>query len=145
MSTEQSRALVRGYFEAYNQGDLAALQELLSPDFVCWTGGAAEPIRGLELNLQMEAYHRSAFSDIRVSVLDLVADGDRVAVRRSWHFKHSGPFEGVAPTGKEIDGTAQEIFRIEAGQIAEIWTESDNLSFMQQLGAGPTANREPGL
>lgn len=139
MSTEENKAVIRRYFELYNQGNLEALRELFISDLVCHIGGVPEPIRGLQANLEMDAYHRAAFSDIRSTLQDVFAEGDKVAVRRTWSLRHTGGFEGIPPSGRELSGTAVDIFRLENGKIAESWTESDNLSFMQQLGALPAS------
>jgi steroid delta-isomerase-like uncharacterized protein len=145
MPTEDNRALVRRYFEAYNQGDLQAIRNLASPDFTCHMGGMPDPVAGLEANLAADAGVRAAFSDLHWSIDDLIAEGDKVVVRRGWSMKHTGPFMGLPASGQTLSGTGIDIIHIRDGRLAEQWTESDNLSFMQQLGALPNAEREPGL
>lgn len=68
MLVEENKTLVRKYYDLYNQGNIEALREILDHDFVCYIGGVAEPIRGLDTNLMMDNYMRSAFSDIRFTV-----------------------------------------------------------------------------
>jgi steroid delta-isomerase-like uncharacterized protein len=146
MSVEANRALVRRYYELLNAGDLEGVAAMTRPDFVCWVGGRPEPITGLETNLAMERQHRAAFSDMHSEVQDLIAEGDRVAVRRTWRLTHTGEFEGLPPSGRTLTGTAMEFIRLDdAGQLAEFWTESDGYSFMAQLGALPAPASEPGL
>lgn len=141
MSERANEQLVRQLFEGINQGDETVLDRLLAPDVVCYVGGAPEPVRGLDMNKQLDAAFRRAFSDIRYMVVDIVAAGDTVAVRRTWSMKHTAIFEGIAPTNKEVTGTAMDFMRITNGKITEQWTESDNLSFMQQLGVLPAPER----
>jgi steroid delta-isomerase-like uncharacterized protein len=145
MSSQELKSLIHRVFDAYNQNNVEALRHLYSPDFVCHVGGADQPMIGLAANLEADAEMRTAFSDVRWDIVDLFGEGDRVAVRRTWRMTHTGPFAGQAPTGQTLSGTAIEIYRIEGGQVAEQWTEADNLSFMQQLGALPFPEREPGL
>jgi steroid delta-isomerase-like uncharacterized protein len=145
MSSQEHQALIRRVFDAYNQNDVPALQRLYSPDFVCYVGGIDQPMLGLAANLEADAQMRASFSDVRWDIVDMFGEGDRVAVRRTWRMTHTGPFAGQAPTGQTLSGTAIEIYRIEDGKVAEQWTESDNLRFMQQLGALPFPEREPGL
>ena len=145
MSSEDNQALVRRFFEAYNQMDEHAFQEILSPDYTCHVGGLPEPLVGLAANMAAEAGMRAAFSDPHWTIEDIFASGDKVVVRRTWRLTHSGSFQGVPPSGRTLTGTGIDIFRVEAGQLVEQWTESDNLSFMQQLGALPAGEREPGL
>jgi steroid delta-isomerase-like uncharacterized protein len=145
MSAADNETLVRRFFEAYNQSDSPAFEAIFSPDYVCHAGGEPEPMVGLAANLAAEAHFRSAFSDVHWTLDDLIAAGDKVVVRRTWRVTHSGPFQGLPATGRTLTGTAIDIFRVIDGKIVEQWTESDNLSFMQQLGAMPVAEREPGL
>lgn len=142
MSSEANKTLISRFFEDMNRGGEGAIDLYYSPDIVCYAGGSPDPVRGLEANKQMDAAFRSAFSDIRYTVDSMVADGDTVAVRRSWSMTHTGSFAGIAPTGKALSGTAMDFIRIVDGKIAEQWTESDNLSFMQQLDALPSAKHQ---
>lgn len=144
MSTDVNKELVVNFYADMNRGDSESLDQYFSPDVVCYSGGSPEPVRGLEANKQMDAYFRSVFSDIHYTVQDVIADGDTVAVRRLWSMRHTGAFMGIAPTGKVLSGTAIEIMRIVDGKIVEQWTESDNLSFMQQLGAIPAGESQEG-
>jgi predicted ester cyclase len=69
------------------------------------------------------------------TVEDMVAEGDKVAVRWTWSGKHTGDYMGMAPTGKPVTMTGVSIIRVVGGRITEEWDESDNLGFMTQLGA----------
>ena len=71
--------------------------------------------------------------------MDLIAAGDKVVVRRAWRLTHTGPFQGLPPSGRTLTGTGIDIHQLRDGQLIETWSESDNLSFMQQLGALPAA------
>ena len=77
---------------------------------------------------------RTAFPDLRISVEDQVAEGDKVVTRWRARGTHKGPFQGISPTGKrgEISGTI--IDRIADGKIIECWSNSDDLGLLQQLG-----------
>ena len=144
MSPEANAAVVRRFFEAYNQNQPEAYAEVCSPDYICHMG-ATDTVAGLAANLEAEAYFRAAFSNAWWDIVDLVAAGDKVVVRRAWRLTHTGPFQGLSPTGRTLTGTAIEIHQLRDGKLVETWSESDNLSFMQQLGALPEAEREPGL
>ena len=65
----------------------------------------------------------------------------KVAVSRTWRGTHKGEHMGIAPTGKEARISGIEILRIVGGKIAEEWSESDWLGFLQQLGAKMARNR----
>ncbi len=144
MSPDLNAALVRRFFDAYNRNQPEAYAEICSPDYICHMG-ATEAMTGLAANLEAEGYFRAAFSDARWDILDLIAAGDKVAVRRAWTLTHTGPFQGLPATGRTLTGTGIDIHLIRDGKLAETWSESDNLSFMQALGALPAAAPAPGL
>ena len=87
----------------------------------------------------------SAFPDIHYTVLDLVAEGDRVAVRFQWTGTHSAPFGGFAPTQATVSAAGMAIFTFSGGRIAGVELQTDRLGFLQQLGVVPptTALRMP--
>jgi predicted ester cyclase len=67
-----------------------------------------------------------------------------VAVYDTFHFKHTGAFQGIPPTGKEATLTSTDIYRIVDGKIVEQWTEANMLSLMQQLGVIPASTHSGG-
>ena len=79
----------------------------------------------------------SAFPDIHYTVLDLVAEGDRVAVRFQWTGTFNAPFRGFAPTQVVVTATGMAIFRFADGRIAGVELQTDRLGFLQQLGVVP--------
>ncbi len=144
MSPEANAAVVRRFFAAYNQNQTEVYAEVCSPDYICHMGATHTAV-GLAANLESEAGFRAAFSNAQWAIVDLVAAGDKVVVRRTWQMTHTGPFQGLPPSGRTLSGSAIDIHQLRAGRLVETWTESDNLSFMQQLGAVPEGEREPGL
>lgn len=79
-----------------------------------------------------EAWYQ-AFPTSEHVIDDLVAEGDKVALRETVHVTHLGEFQGVAPTGRSLGFTALLVYRIEAGQIAEVWVEADLTGLAQRL------------
>ena len=79
----------------------------------------------------------SAFPDLRTSIHDQVAEGDKVATRKSFHATHHGELMGIPPTGKEVAIEVNDIVRIADGKVAEHWGGMDRLGLMHQLGAMP--------
>jgi predicted ester cyclase len=61
-----------------------------------------------------------------------------VAVRQTWHGTHTGNFQGIPPTGKQVTFTSLEVYRITGGKLAEEWVELDMLGLLQQLGVIPS-------
>ena len=75
-----------------------------------------------------------AFADHRLNVEDVVAAEDKVAVRVTFRGTHVGELMGIPATGREVAITAIDIFRIEWGKTVELWSETDLLGLMRQLG-----------
>lgn len=137
MGAEESKALVRRFIqEAWDEGKLGVLDELMSPNFV-----DHNPMPGLPADKQGQkqgiTMFRTAFPDLKTTVDDLVAEGDKVVLRVTSRGTHKGEFQGMAPTGKQV--TIQGIFigRIGGGKLVESWEQFDALGLMQQLGAMP--------
>jgi steroid delta-isomerase-like uncharacterized protein len=85
----------------------------------------------------MVTMYRSAFPDMRVTIEDLVAEGDKVAARWSVTGTHRGELMGIPATGKRVTVTGIEINRFAGGKLVEHWESFDQLSMMQQLGVVP--------
>jgi predicted ester cyclase len=82
---------------------------------------------------------RTAFPDIRITIHETLAQGDKVVARWSAKMTHSGSFLGFAPTGREAQITGTSIQRIVDGKIAEGWDNWDQLGLLVQIGAVPAA------
>jgi steroid delta-isomerase-like uncharacterized protein len=78
-----------------------------------------------------------AFSDSHYTIEDQVGEGDKVATRMTWRATHTGDFQGLPPTGKQIAVSGITITRIKDGKIVEHWPSIDQLGMMQQLGVIP--------
>jgi steroid delta-isomerase-like uncharacterized protein len=120
--------------EGWNKHNLALLDELYA-DCVYYNPATGE-IKGEALK-QFLASMLAAFPDIRFTIEDLVAEGDKVVTRWSCTGTHRGEFMGLAPTGKQLTPSALDIFRIVEGKVVEERVEFDTLRFFQQLGAVP--------
>ena len=135
MSTEENKALVRRF---YGKGvrNPALFDELLAPSYVLHFPGSP-PISGIEQAKQMMVAYTSAFPDLLLTTEDLLAEGDKVAIRNTWSGTHQGAFQGLPPTGKHVMFTGTDIFLCMDGKIAEQWADLDALGLMRQLGVIP--------
>ena len=140
MSAEENKAVLRQWIEAYNERDLEAEAAVLAPDYVAHVPAAPGPLEGLEAWRQFSGSFAEAFPDIRLTVEEIFSEGDMVAARVAFHGTHSGEFQGIPPTGKEVAFTSIEVNCVADGKVEEYWVELDLLGLMQQLGAIP----EPG-
>lgn len=81
----------------------------------------------------------AAVPDIQFTLSDVLADGDRVAVRWTWTGTHRAPFRGHAPTGKVLTSSGLAIYTVRGAQIASVVLETDRLGFLEQIGAAGRA------
>jgi predicted ester cyclase len=137
MSIEQNKAIVRRFFESFEASDEAAMKAVLSPDLVAYTHGAPGP-QTREAMLQGIKMWQTAFSGTRFEIEEQIAEGDSVASRMTMRSVHDlGDFQGLPPTGKQIEVSSVTIERIKDGKIVERRVISDWLGMMQQLGLIP--------
>jgi steroid delta-isomerase-like uncharacterized protein len=130
MSTSNAQLVRRLYTDFFNTGRLDQLGEVVAPEFV-----GAGPGRGPAAFAAVITELRGAFPDLIYTVDDIVADGDRVAVRWTWRGTHQHAFRGMAPTGKPVTSTGLGIFQVTSGKVARAWIETDRLGFLQAIGA----------
>lgn len=78
-----------------------------------------------------------AFPDLKPTIRDIIAEGNKVAARIGLEGTHTGDFMGVTPSGKHLTTELFEIVRIEGDKIAERWVLRDRLGEFQQLGVLP--------
>ncbi len=136
MSTGQNKALaLRIFEEVWNQGNLAAVDELTAPNLVFHN--AAQMHYAPEGFKQFVMIYRHAFPDTHFTVEDVIAEGDTVVARWSVRGTHKGELLGIPPTGKQITVTGITINLIANGKSVETWAEFDALGMLQQLGVIP--------
>ncbi len=135
MSTDENKAISRRWREELDQGNWAVLDAYLSRDFgLHMPGSPPQDQAGMKDVLTM-IY--GAFPDFHTTFEDLVAEGDKVALRMTFSGTHQGEFQGIPPTGKRIMVSAIVIDRIVDGKLAEHWSQFDALGMLQQLGVIP--------
>jgi predicted ester cyclase len=84
------------------------------------------------------AWFRNAVPDLTYTVVDQVAEGDKVVTRYTASGTHQGEFFGVAPTGNRIEMSGIQVDRFdESGKLVEEWAQYDLLGAMRQMGAVP--------
>lgn len=128
----------RLFAEAFNQGYLAIMDELLSPDHLTHTtfGGASPGPGGLKWLI---VTFRTAFPDLHCTVEDEIREGDQFAAHWRMLGTHRGLFMGSPPTGRQVEAQGMIFGRIKNGRIVEDWTLIDQIGILQQLGLVPPA------
>lgn len=128
MSAEANKKLVRRYFELLSTDDWEAALDVLT------VGSPAE----VETFREDHRRFRAAFPDYRLTIEEIVAEGDAVALRATVRATHRGEFEGVAPTNKPVTWAEHHMGRIVDGRVEDWNYLGDDLHRLRQLrdGAG---------
>jgi steroid delta-isomerase-like uncharacterized protein len=132
---EENKAIARRFLdELWNRSNFGLVDQLLASDY---DGHSSTVIRGPEGAMEFVPRLRNAFPDFQFSILDQIAEGDKVATRWTIRGTHEGEFQGMPPSGKQIEMTGITVFRIANDKLIEGWTNEDVLGMLQQLGAVP--------
>jgi len=144
MSAKEIKALVRRFFEESNKGKAAAMaviDELFATNIV-YHGGGGEEIRGIKDYKQSTSESYNASPDLHFTLDDIVAEGDKVAVRFTLSGTHKGEIMGIPASNKKLTIWGINIYRVDGGKFVEGWERADTLGLMQQLGVVPTPKKE---
>ena len=131
---EENMALARRFLEARIKGDLDAIYEMMTPDFVSHSKllPGQQPTR--EGHIRATAQFDAALSNRSIHFKEQIAQGDKVVTRFTVHATHDrGEIMGLAPTGRELVFMPFDIHRIEGGRIAEEWGGGTRLSDLLEL------------
>lgn len=136
MSDENKALMARWFEEVWNKGRADAIDEMLAADGVVHglSAEAGVPLKGPAGFRPFHETFRGAFPDIRVTVEDLIAEGDKVTARCSVRGTHSGDHLGVAATSAPVEFDGMSIVRIAGGKIVEAWNNYDFLTMNRQVG-----------
>ena len=133
-----NKALVRRWYDDFaNAGDLALADELFAPSHAEHAPSLPEPSSGPDGQRRLLLALRAGFPDLRFTVEELIAEGDRVAVRWVARGTHLGEFAGLPPTGEAVVVLGMASYRIAGGRIAESWVVWDNALLLLQLETVP--------
>ena len=142
--SRENKTLTRRSWEIVAKGSLETLedvlQEVYAHDIVMHEPD--EDVRGIEGLTQFVSMIRSALPDLRITLEEDIAEGNKVVSRWRAQGTHQGELMGIAPTGNEVAITGITIHRIEGGKIVEEWENWDALGLMQQIGAVPSPEEQ---
>lgn len=136
MSVERNKSVLRAGAHSFNDpSDRSGWLDIHDAHVVAH-GLAPEPLDREGIDGFYSALW-SAFPDLRISIEDMVGEGEKVAWRLTVQGTHEGEFRGISPTGAKVTFGAQYIFRFRDGTVVERWTNFDRLGVLVQLGAVP--------
>ena len=137
MGAEENKQLVRRWFAEIDQGNLDAIEELVSADYVDHNPPFPGLPPGREGISQANLLLRSAFSDVVHTLEEQLAEGDKVMTRLTVRGTFTGEFLGYPPNGQVVAIGGITVHRIANGQLVEHWAQADMAGFMAQVGAAP--------
>lgn len=131
-SAQTSKEVVQRGFDTLNERDRSAFTELHADDAVLYAFG--KEFRGIDEIVANQFGFFEAFPDFTYAPDAIVAEGEMVAARWTAAGTHEGEFEGIEPTGKEVEFPVMGMFRVEDEQLVEVWLVADQLGLLTQLG-----------
>jgi predicted ester cyclase len=140
----ENKAIVRRYLEeVWTKRSPEALEEFYpSYDLVEQEGPAEQVLPSLDDAIEYVRRVQAAFPDLSVTIQDIIAEEDRVAVRTTWQGTYAGePIGGIDPTNETVTVSGNVIWRIVEGKVVRIWGTQDEVLY--ELGVMPNLE-EPG-
>ena len=131
---EENKALVRRYYQEV-MGDLSGIEEIVAPTFVDHHFPPEMLPGPTGVRKFFTEFIGGIFSDCRIEIDFLLAEGEKVDCHFVFHARHTGDGAGIAPRGNSIRLPAISAFRIADGKLAEAWEIYDSGSMVEQMKA----------
>ena len=120
MLADDNKAVVLRWIGAYNDRDMRAEADARAPGYRAHVASAPGPLDSGAWS-RFVATFGEAFPDLRLTVEEILAEGDMVAARVAFRGTHRGEFQGVPPTGEEVAFSCIEVNRVVGGKVEEHW------------------------
>jgi predicted ester cyclase len=133
--SEQTKATARRFFAEQDRLHGQLTGDICAEDYTCYVGSF--PPMDRESHNQLAAAFWEAFPDLYQEIEEVIAEGDRAAVRFRIKGTNTGALMGNPPTGQTIDVGGVALVGVEAGKVTELREEFDQLGLMQQIGLMP--------
>lgn len=134
MDLETNKAIVRRFNMAYIQdGDTEVFAQTIHPDFINYTAPAGISKGPDGVSYFITEVLKKAFGNLKVEILNQVAEGDMVFTHKAFHATHIGEFMGVPATNKSITMLVMDVIRLKDGLYTEHWAIRDVPHLMNQL------------
>lgn len=136
MNSDQNKALITRYnTEVIEGGNMETFKALASPAFMNHSASEGMPSGPEGMIYFFTQILRPAFPDLTVQILDMIAEGNKVATRKTITGSHQGELMGIAPTGKTVTISLIDIFTLGDGLLLEHWGENSFPMVIQALAA----------
>lgn len=129
------KRVIRDFVDAVNAQNWVKLRGLVSADFVRHSSAAGSAgIHNRDDLIRFLQDEYRTFPDAHEGIIEMMVDGEKVAVRHHFRGTQRGALGPYPPTGKVMDSEYIAIYLVREGQVLEAWAEWDNLAGLKQLG-----------
>jgi steroid delta-isomerase-like uncharacterized protein len=135
---QKNKQVVRQFFEDADRHDIERMGQLVSSTNYLFHFPGIPPM-DWNTHKQFFTGFITSFPDLRHEIVEMVAEGDKVAVRFNVTGTHKGELQGIPPSGKNVSFGAMDFITLIDGKIVEDWLNTDIMGLMQQIGAIPSA------
>lgn len=132
--SQEDKALVRRYYSEVT-GDLSGIDKIVAPTFVDHHFPPGMPAGPAGVKKFFTEFIAGIFSDVRIEIDFMLAEGDKVDCHFVVHARHTGDGAGIEPKGNPIRVPAISTFRIADGKLAEAWEIYDSGNMIDQMKA----------
>ena len=141
MSAEENKQRTLAFYEKVLNGhNVDLIDEFCAKDCVEHSPPPIPDLKqGVEGVKQMLGGWLQAFPDLKMNVVEVIAEGDRVSAVCEWSGTHKGSLMGERPTGKSVHGRMIDFVRIENGMMTEHWGYGNDPEVLGSLGISPPA------
>ncbi len=134
MITEQNKTIVsRVNKEFIEGGNVNTVYEIFAADFINHTAPPGSPQGPDAVIYFFNQLLKPAFPDLKVEIHDMVAEGDKVTTRKSFHATHKGEFFGVKPSNKKVVMDVIDVIQLRDGKYIAHWGILDMYGLMTQI------------
>jgi predicted ester cyclase len=131
---EANKQVARDLYAALDAQDYTRINALVAPDMALRLVGTEETVPWSSVVSEMIPAYYGAFTGYNHTVDQLVAEGDWVVARVTFHGTHTGEFQGAPPTGNAFTYGGVHVMQVVDGVIRDFWLLEDDLGLMRQLG-----------
>lgn len=142
-TVQKNKDVYRKYIEeVFNRGKTELIPELLADNYIFHDAPPGAPNGSVSVKQTVEMFHK-AFPDLKITLDEVIGEGDLVVARATTRGTHQGPLFGMQGTGKKVAMTGLTMVRVRDGKIQESWVRNDVMGLMAQIGAGPQISAKP--
>lgn len=134
--TTENKEIIRQWFAALDAQDYDALTELMDEQFVVpprIINGKNRAVGRDAAFKVIRGFYRS-FPDYTHEIQEMIAEGNRVAIKVVLRGTHLGEYSGVPPTGRQVSYAGTYIATVNDSVLKEVWSLDDEINLFSQLG-----------